>query len=142
MTISTFIIIEEMSSVQQHLEKSTFFHYFCLLKLYLNASYTKMEGHKEDLRSQMFLHFYFATGRKQDWKGFQFSWLRKRLFEVLLICIKSKISSFVTHTMFVLCLQMFMMLSGNDYLGMYIGATLQHISIGFYICVVSVLLSK
>ena len=34
---------------------------------------------------------------------------------------------------------MFMMLSDNDYL--YIGATLQYISIGFYIFVVSVLLS-
>ena len=54
--ISTFLIIEEMAFVKQHLEKSTSFYYFCLLKLYFNASsYTKTEGHKEDLRSQMFL---------------------------------------------------------------------------------------
>ena len=72
--ISTFLIIEEMAFVKQHLEKSTSFYYFCLLKLYFNASsYTKTEGHKEDLRSQMFLYFYFAMGRKQDWRGFQFS---------------------------------------------------------------------
>jgi hypothetical protein len=74
----TFLIIEEMASLEQHLEKFTFFHYFCL-HWSLASSCTKMEGYKEDLRSQMFLHFYFATRGKQDWKGFYFSWLRNKV---------------------------------------------------------------
>ena len=30
-------------------------HIFCLLKLYLNVPYMETEGHKGDLRSQMFI---------------------------------------------------------------------------------------